>query len=98
MVYLSISLCDLFLSSVPYSFLSTGLFSSSGRFSPRYFFLVVAMVNGIVSFISLYVLSLLVCMDARDFCALILYPANLYPENSLISSSNFLMVSLGFSM
>ena len=52
-------------------------FVSLGRYTPKYFILSVAMVNDIVSLISLSVFSLLAYRNTRDFCMLILYPATL---------------------
>ena len=84
-----------FLLSVIYNFLCISLFVSLGRYTPKYFILFVAMVNGIFSLRTLSVFSVLVDRNARDFCLLILYPETL--RYSLISSSNFLVESLGFS-
>ena len=71
-------------------------FVSLGKFIPRYLILFVAMVNGIDSLIALSDFSLLVYRNASDFCVLILYPETFL--NSQISSSNFLILSLGFSL
>ena len=71
-------------------------FISLRRFIPKYFILFVAMVYGSVSIISLSCFQSLVYRNARDFYALILYPATL--PNSLISTSSFLVAFLGFSM
>ena len=89
----------LFMSSL-ISFISVlefsvyGSFVSLGRFIPKYLTIFVAIVNGIDSLTSLSDYSLLVYRNSNYFCILILYPATLI--NSLISSSNFLIISLGF--
>ena len=94
MGYLCIYLCRLwFLSLVSYNFNSS--FVSLGKLIPRYLILFVAMVSGFDSLISHSDFSLLIYRNPSDLCVLILYPATLL--NPLISSSNFLIVSLGFS-
>ena len=48
-------------------------FVSLGKYIPKYFILFAAVVNGIVSLISLSVFSLLVYRNARDFSVLIFF-------------------------
>ena len=71
-------------------------FASLNRFIPKYFIHFDMMINGIVSLISLFDSSLLVCRSVTDFCLLFLFPATL--SDSLMSFSSFQLVSLGFSM
>ena len=69
-------------------------FVSLGKFILKYFILFTAVMNVIVSLVSLSVSSLLMYRDARDFYALTLYPATLL--YSLVISNGFLVVFLEF--
>ena len=71
-------------------------FTSLVRFIPGYFMGFCAIVNGIDSLTSHSVASLLVYINATNFCALILYSEILL--NSWISYSSFLVESFGFSV
>ena len=109
-LHLFMSSLIFFISVLQFSVYSS--FVSLGKFIPRYLILFVALnlLNSFVAFnyfccnsfwwmglISSHSeFSLLVYRNASDFCVLILYPAILI--NSLNSSSNFLILSIGFSM
>ena len=66
-------------------------FVSLGRYTPKYFILFLAMVNGIVSLSSLSVFSLLVYRSARDFCVLILCPATNLQCGTITCQSGWLL-------
>ena len=93
-LHLFVSSLISFISVLQFS--AYGSFASLGRFIPRYFIIFVAIIIGSVSLISFSDFSSLEYRNAREFCALILYPATL--PNSLISFSSFLVAALGFSM
>ena len=83
-----------FLSSVSYNFLSTGILLPWLNLFLGMFFN--PILNGTVFLVSLSDSSWLAYKNATDFWILILYTATLL--NSLISSSSFLVESLGFPM
>ena len=72
------------------------VFVTLGVFIPQYFILFHGIINGIVSLISLSDSLLLACRNVKEFCRLILYPAT--SPYSLMSSSSFMVASLGISI
>ena len=94
MIYISVSVVLDFLYQYLIVFV-VQIFHLLGRFIPRFFTLFDAMINDIVSLISLSVLSLLVYRNTTNFCV-ILYPATLL--NLLVNSSSLLVAYLQFSM
>jgi len=77
-------------------FLGYRSFVSLSRFIPRCFIPFDVMVNEIISWISLCNISSLVYRNATYYCVLLLQPEIL--TNSWMSSSSFLVGSLGSSM
>ena len=77
-----------------YNFVNAGFLNTLVKFGPRYFF--ETILSEIVFLVSLFDSSLLVYRHATDLWIFIMYPAALL--NSFISSSSFLVESLGFSI
>ena len=99
MVYVSTYLYLLqFFSSVSYNLPNTGLLPARLNLflGILFYFISDAIVNGIVSLVSLSGSSLLVYKEATNFCIFILHPAILL--NLFIRSSSFFVESLGFSI
>ena len=84
-----------FLSSVSYNFQSTGLLHPWLGLFPRYF-IVLKQLWMVFFKMFLSVSLLLTYKNVIDFWLLILYPATML--NSFVSSSCFMVESLGFSM
>ena len=80
---------------MPYNFPNTDILHLV-KFIPSYFMFFEAIINGIVFLVSPSDSSLLVFKNASDFWIFILYPGILL--NLFISSTSFLVESLGFSI
>ena len=94
-MFLHLSVSSLISLSSGLYFLLKRSFTSFVSCIPRYFILFVAIVNGNLLMIWLFVSLLLVYRSAYDFCTLILYPETLL--KLLISLRRFWAVMIGSS-